>query len=277
MPAMFGRQAGPRQRPDRDEGYRTDIGSTLATWVAARADEARLGALLPPGFAVREPLLIVEAVTLTGLPWLAGRGYEMLLVSTPVTYTAGEADYHGRLELVTWENRPDAIISGREELGWNKVYADTMTRYAGADGKTVRYLAAWGGTTFFELDATLKRTPSAPAAWRSGPLMHYRVVPRTGSWGVAEVEEVTVHSASPPLTAMRSLQSGTGSFRFIPAGFEQLPTLAHIVDRLAAIPLGDIVDAGQARTASWTDVADIRVLSSATPLPLEPLAENPDA
>lgn len=38
MPALFGRQAGSRQRPDRNTGYPTDMGSALATWVAARAD-----------------------------------------------------------------------------------------------------------------------------------------------------------------------------------------------------------------------------------------------
>ena len=38
MPALFGRQGGPRQRHDRDEGYPANVGSTLATWVAARAD-----------------------------------------------------------------------------------------------------------------------------------------------------------------------------------------------------------------------------------------------
>jgi hypothetical protein len=106
MPAMFGRQAGPRQRTDRDEGYRTDTGSTLATWVAIEADEHDLAGLLPPGFTVREPLLIVEAVTLSGLPWLAGRGYEMLLVSTPVNYAVGDAEHHGRLELVTGRTAP---------------------------------------------------------------------------------------------------------------------------------------------------------------------------
>jgi hypothetical protein len=278
MPATFGRQGGPRQRPDRNQGYPTNVGSTLATWIAVEADEAHLAALLPPGFAIAEPLLIVEAVTLSGLPWLAGRGYEMLLLSTPVTYAAGDIEHRGRLELVTWEDCPDAILSGREELGWNKVYADTMTRHTGQDGKTGRYLAAWGGTTFFELEITLNRTPALPAGWREGPLMHYRVLPRTGEWGHAEIDQVTANSASPPITAMRSLVSGSGSFRFIPAGFERLPTLSHIVERLAAISLGQVVDAGEARTASWTDVADIRILSSAAPAPFNhPTDDSDDA
>lgn len=267
MPALFGRQNGPRQRPDRNEGYPANTGSTLVTWAAATADTNALTALLPAGFRLADPLLVVEAISLSGLPWLAGRGYEMLLVSTPVTYTADGIEHRGRLELATWEDRPDAIISGREELGWNKLYADTMTRHTGNDGHSVRYTVAWGGTTFFELEATLGRGLVKLGSWRRGPLMHYRVFPRTGHWGELEVEQVTAHPAGAPLSSMRSLRPAKGWFRFLPAVFEQLPTLVHVVNTLAAIELGDVIDAGQARTASWADVHDIRILSSAQPAP----------
>jgi hypothetical protein len=40
--------------------------------------------------------------------------------------------------------------------------------------------------------------------------------------------------------------------------------LCHIVNRLAAIELGDTVDAGQARTAAWSDVKDIHIIDSST-------------
>lgn len=267
MPALFGRQPGPRQRPDRNEGYPAKGASTLASWVVARADANALKTLLPVGFTLAEPLLIVEAVSLSNLPWLAGRGYEMLMVSVPVTYKNGDLEQQGRLELVTWEDCPDAILSGREELGWNKVYADTMKRHSGNDGKSVRYIASWGGTRFFDMEITLKCLPGIPGSWRKGPLMHYRVLPRTGAWGELEVEQVTAAPAMVPLTSMRSLKGGIGCFRFYPATFEQLPTLAHVVNRLAAIQLVEVVDAGQAQVAAWTRLHDMQVLSSTSPIP----------
>jgi hypothetical protein len=263
MPAAFGRQVGPRQRPDREGLWPASAGSTLVTWVAAKTDAAELEALLPTGFALAEPLLVVEALSLRNLPWLAGRGYEMLMVSTPVVYCADALVQRGRLELVTWEDRPDAITSGREELGWNKVYADTMTRSTGADGQTVRYHAAWDGFTFFDLEAKLSRAPgNVLASWRSGPLMHHRLLPRTERWGEVEVEQVTAARASVPPASLRGLQAGTGSMRFHAATFEQLPTQHHIVNRLAALDLGEVVDCGQVKAAVWADVSDIRVLSS---------------
>lgn len=91
----------------------------------------------------------------------------------------GDVEHRGRLEPVTWEDRPDAIITGREELGWYKVYADTMTRHTGDDGKCARYLAAWGGTRFFALEVTLGRGLPTGSSWRKGPLMHYERRPET--------------------------------------------------------------------------------------------------
>lgn len=269
MPALFGRQGGPRQRVDGTSLYPASAGDTLATWAAMRVDAAKLAALLPEGFVLADNLLVVEAMTLSNLPWLAGRGYEMLMVSTPVTYTVGGVQHRGRLELVTWEDRPDAIVSGREELGWNKIYADTMDRHTADDGKSIRYTAAWGGTTFFELTATLGLGVAGVESWRNGPLMHYRVFPRTADWGSLEVEQVTAHAAGVPVTSLRQLRPAEASFKFNPATFEQLPTLCHIVNKLAELTTGEVVDAGQAKSATWGDVRDIKIISSTKPRGLD--------
>jgi hypothetical protein len=61
---------------------------------------------------------------------------------------------------------------------------------------------------------------------------------------------------------MRSVRRGRGTFAFQRATFEDLPTLHHILNRLAAIELSETVDAGHARTAGWQDVRDIRVVSA---------------
>ncbi|WP_375503003.1 acetoacetate decarboxylase family protein [uncultured Jatrophihabitans sp.] len=261
MPALFGRQPGPRQRPDSDSGHPQGLGSTLATWVAARADFDALAALMPRGFSLDDPLLIVECVTLTGLPWLAGRGYEMVIVSVPATFTPPNgAVQHGRLALVVFEDCPDAITSGREELGWNKVYADSMMRTV--RGNEIDYSCSWQGTTFLNVEVKLERTVPSIGSWRRGPLMHYRVLPRTGEWGQLEIEQVTGSSKTASITATRSLRSGNGHFRFIPASFHQLPTLMHIVNTLSEVPLGDVVDAGQARLAGWNDLRETEILGS---------------
>ncbi|SIS23436.1 acetoacetate decarboxylase family protein [Williamsia sterculiae] len=262
MPALFGRQPGPRQRPASNDGYPSQPGKTLATWVAMRAkDPEQLAALLPKDFTLTDPLLIAEAVTLSDLPWLAGRGYEMLVISVPVSYNSPQrGEITGRLALVVFEDCADAVISGREELGWNKLYADSMTRTV--NGADTTYTVGWGGTEFFRLDATIKNPVPEFPAWRSGTLMHYRVFPRTGEWGRLEVEQVTGSESQPNPLDARSMKRGTGSFSFTPAAFEALPTLVHLVDRLAQIELTDTVNAGQATLASWSDLDEFQILGT---------------
>lgn len=260
MPALFGRQAGPRQRPDIPGLWPVSAGQTTSTWVVSETDPERLRALLPEHFELAAPLLVAEAATLEGLPWLAGRGYELLMLSVPVIYR-GQEEHKGRLEIVTWENFPDAIISGREELGWNKVYADRMGRRFSEDGKTTFYSASWGGTTFFDMQVNHDKLLPRFKDWRKGPLLHYRVLPRTGSWGELEVEQVTGAGFDGGLPALRSYKSGSGSMQFHPASFEQLPTLCHIVNTLASLPMLQTVDAGSARVKGWGDLADMRILT----------------
>lgn len=282
MPALFGRQAGPRQRFDRTEGHPLDVGSATVTWVAAPADAEHLRRLLPKGFELAEPLLVVEAVTTADLPWLAGRGYELLTVSVPIVFIQNSNRVAGKLALVTWEDCPDAIISGREELGYNKVYADSMSRIESADGTSIRYTAGWGGTTFFDLDLRTRTEPPThvtasteleeSSTWRNGPTFHYRVLPRTGEWGKLEVEQVTANSAPSafPPGAISKNQSATGTFRFIPTTFDALPTLVHIVNTLAEIPLGSPVDAGSMIVNGWNDISDMRIVASWPVDPPEP-------
>jgi Acetoacetate decarboxylase (ADC) len=262
MPALFGRQGGPRQRLDRDGGHPIDVGSISLTWVTVEAQSDRLAALLPADFELAEPALIVEAASLKGLPWLAGRGYEMLMVSVPIVFDEPGQRVPGRLELVTWENCPDAIVSGREELGFNKVYADSMNRETSTDGQSTRYTAAWGGTQFFELDFTPSGALTSAPSTGAGPIFHYRVMPRTGEWGALELEQVTASTAALPSSRVRAAREGAGGFKFHPATFEQLPTLAHIVNTLAAIPLGRVLSAGDMEVSGWGDLADMRVVAN---------------
>lgn len=260
MPALFGQQPGPRQLPDSAGRHSADEGETTTTYVAVQTERAALERLLPHDFRVARPLLIVEAITVRGLPWLAGRGYEVLIVSTPVTFAAPSgASYTGRLSLVVWEDCPDAIISGREELGWSKVYADAMRRRV--EASTVDYTACWGGTEFFSMAVELGDVGSAAPPWRAGPLLHYRVLPRAGEWGKLDVEQVTA-SFAPSAPLRETVRSGSGSFRFTPATFEQLPTQVHIVNGLAALPLGRTVDAGEIRSGGWADQFGIEILAS---------------
>jgi hypothetical protein len=259
MPTHFGPQPGPCQRPGGGRWAAGDAHSSTI-WVSYATDARALTSLLPPGFTLDgRPVVTVEVTMLRALPWLAGRGYNLVQVHVPVRYDSEDGEIIGRLEIVTWENLADPIISGREELGWNKVYAEIADVELDGDRTRVGSRASWDGFVF--LDVTVEELvdvePDA-AAPPALPLLHWRYLPRSGAWGEPEIEQVT--GAIPSGSRVTRAQAGRGNAAFHPATFEQLPTLAHIVNGLARLPVRERVGAGAVEAAGFLDMHDIDVL-----------------
>jgi len=237
MPTHFGPAPGPRQLPD---GVAADLlTSPRRLSVAARflTDAARLEAHLPEGFALRgEPVVTVEFHYLTGIDWLAGRGYTMVQVSWPATFAGQKDRASGKFLAVVWESLADPIITGRDEIGHPKLYADIPAPRAW-DGANI-CSAGWMGFRFLDLDVSGLRDvpPDAPAPPPDDILM-LKYVPRTGSWGDAELCQVTLTPGDDPNRLVEHRQAGTGRVQFYPAAWTDLPTMHHVVNALAGLPV----------------------------------------
>ena len=80
---------------------------------------------MPPGFSLRYPNIVcLSFIYSTEVEWLAGRGYNLFGVTVPATYNGQQDVVDGDLQLVLWENMADPIITGREDLGFAKVYCE---------------------------------------------------------------------------------------------------------------------------------------------------------
>ena len=125
MPTHFGPAPGPRQMPD---GIKTDSKASprrLSVTASFLTDAAPLERHLPEGFALAgEPVVSVEFHYMTDIDWLAGRGYTMIWVSWPATFTGRRDHASGKFLAVVWENLADPIITGRCEIGHPKLYAE---------------------------------------------------------------------------------------------------------------------------------------------------------
>jgi hypothetical protein len=86
MPTVFGPAMGPRRGPD---GRIFDcINSPISTQISVAfvSSAAQLQRLLPDCFELSgEPIVTVTATCMKEIDWLAGRGYNMLGVSFPLT------------------------------------------------------------------------------------------------------------------------------------------------------------------------------------------------
>ncbi|MGM9489566.1 acetoacetate decarboxylase family protein [Ideonella sp. YS5] len=263
MPVMFGPAPGPRQKGNGVPWGADESGTANVQWatIAYRSDPARLEALLPPGFTLTEPVVHVTLGFFRDLYWLAGRGYGIVNVELPVVCTGRDQRIEGGLCLVLWEGRPDAITTGREELGFPKLYADIPDVRLDADSGRIGGRASWFEHTFFEMQMQgLKEVEVAPQDRRllgpkGGPIF-YKYMPRTGPFGSGgcDVSYVTCPHPLPgeersPQTITfgqaryRKWRATSGSVQWHRATFEQLPTTYHVVNGVADLPIVEYLSA----------------------------------
>jgi len=266
MPIMFGPAPGPRQHPDGRMWTVEEAGRMNAHWlkVGYRTDPAKLERLLPPGFTLRgEPIVSVSCAWFTNLYWLAGRGYGILAVDFPVTYQGKTERVDGALCPVIWEGSPDAIMTGREELGFSKMFA----RFADIDwdeaAGRATCEAAWYDHTFFDIalsDLVEEANPrKALPGSNGGAQMYYKYMPRTSPDGREGADLAYVTTAAAPAGSGGSVSNinfddfefrrwtGKGQLAWHRATFEQLPLSFHVVNGMADLDIIEFVDAEMVR------------------------------
>lgn len=259
MPIGFGPAPGPRNLP-ADKAHLRYRKETTTLSLSARTDAAMLGALLPKGFALRgEPRIEVSLLILTDIGWLAGRGYNILIVRIPAVWEGAERT-EGDFVPVVWESMADPILTGRDELGWSKINA-TIPDPEIVDGGW-RGLAAWEGHRFFEIAADgFAAQEQAHALAPAMPMLFQKYMPRTGDWGRADVSYATATAPDGPAPEIRSVEQGRGRFAFHPASWEEMPTQYPIVNTLAALPLRDFGPAFLVRSSGGGDGSAQRILA----------------
>ena len=138
--------------------------------------------------------MTVDQTHLKEIEWLAGHGYNVMGVTFPVTYTGARDRAVGSFLTVLWENLTDPILTGREQLGFAKIYCE-LPDPAVCRGET-HVTASWLGYRFLDMKLSNMQPVApadypAPAAARSDGVLtgqlHYKYIPRTGDWDQADV------------------------------------------------------------------------------------------
>lgn len=265
MPTHFGPSVGPRQGPDGCRYECRHGPNVTAVAVNFRTDREQLAALLPDRFDVgTDPIVTVYATYMTDIEWLAGRGYNTLGVTFPAVFR-GEVDRaSGQFLAVLWENLADPIISGREELGFSKLYCELPEPKVLP--REVQCRASWLGFTFLDFKVENIEAQSRDqidefiAGQTDDGRLHYKYVPKTGRWGEADAAYAVLTPAAIPNQVVRERSVGEGTVRFHRATWEQLPTLFHIVNTLGALEIKEYVGASVTKTVGYKDFSDQRIL-----------------
>lgn len=278
MPVVFGPFPGPRQS---FAGHRRDgsQSTSVEAFITFRTPQSTIADLLPPGFSFQqtvfatapnaEAFVTVAAKRLDQLEWLGGRGYNLYSYYIHgVQYKSRDGKtYKGTFLPVLWEDMADPVISGREELGFPKLFADlpiTQTE----DSYSMN--CSWQGAQFADFHlAGLQETEETsgqlapPEAGVEEGLFLYRSIPTTGEPGVAELEypvfvDYAAEGEIQPAKVVMKFIGTDAKFTWYPRDWKSLPTLHHVVSRLAEVPVSGIVRSGVIEKVGMADISSAR-------------------
>jgi hypothetical protein len=280
MPVSFGPMPGPRQD---FYGKVRDGSKGKFTTASMKFKSSRtvLESLFPTEklkFAAADTIAYATfAVTqLDNLEWLGGRGYSHFgLYIHGVQYTKENGEtIKGTYLPVLLENLADPILSGREELGFPKLYCELDVKQ---DGQRLTLDAGWMSSkfcslTFSGLDEAGTSNGETPAQDSSAPreegLLFHKYVPATSSVGGKERGQADVeYTAFLPndedaktveKKVEKTLKASGVKIEFDALDWTALPTLHHIVSRLKEIPVYEVVEAKVAEGTGVSDVSTVR-------------------
>ena len=269
MPTHFGPMCGPRQGPGGKKfAFNPDKRKITTLTVSFLTKANQLQKLLPPRFELSgDPVVTVFETFMKEIDWLAGRGYNVLGVTFPVIYNGTKDQATGPFLTVLWENLTDPILTGREQLGFSKIYCD-LPEPTVHKGET-HCTASWMGFRFLDLklnnlkevspqkDSTIlnksgKNLPSGT--------IHYKYMPRTGEWGKADAEYTVLSPDADEPSLPKKLFKGRGEVTFHKARWEDLPTQYMIVNALHELKIIEYRGATMENRIGSGDLGDQRIL-----------------
>ena len=268
MPTHFGPMTGPRRGPD-GKGYACiDTPKSTSYSVSFLTNAEQLEELLPEEFALHgEPVVTVYQTHMKEIEWLAGRGYSMMGVTFPATYTGQRDRAMGPFLTVLWENMTEPILTGREQLGFSKIYCE-LPDPAVCRGET-HVTAHWQGFRFLDMRLTNMREVApadypAPAAPRTAGVLtghlHYKYMPRTGHWGEADAAYACLTPAEGNNSRLTGLWQGDGTVEFHPARWEDMPTQYMIINAFHDLEIKEFRGGTISKTVGSKDLSDQRML-----------------
>lgn len=271
-PTGFGPFPGPRQdfygRNLKDGAQRT----FSTTSIKFKTSRTYLETLFPnASFKFLSPATVCEAsfsvTELDNMQWLGGKGYRHLgLYIHGVGYERqdGKGTIPGTHLAVLFESLTDPIVSGREELGMPKLFCDVDIDRSKPNEAHIT--ASWRGAKFFDMH--LPELAAADASSEAGTIggndsdygiLVWRYIPAVGQPGKADAEYAVVvpHAEEDVKSTVKSVLRSPpekAGFKAASLDWTRLPTLQHVAEGLANIPVYEIV---AAKVVEGTGVPDV--------------------
>ncbi len=228
-------QFGPR--PAKGSARYNDVVSISISYLT---DGEKLSQYITSPFELwGDPVLSVSYSMNREVEWLAGHSYNLISVNVPVFFNGEKDKLYGSHPLVLWENLTDPILTGRENEGIPKIFADIQDHSimngawrtsASHYGHKIVDLSVWDLEQLGAEEVEMMRQRSEGGNW-----MGWKYIPPTGD-GPA----VNHPTLFPTSGNQKEAWRGKGEINWHHLTWEQNPTQFHIVNALQELPVLEI-------------------------------------
>ena len=204
----------------------------------------------------------VSVKSLRNMAWLGGGGYDLLQLDIHgVCYkgTDGVARKGTYCPLVV-ENLADPILTGREELGFPKLFSDIdISRHT----TSYRANVSWRGAKWASLEISgLQTTDKDPAEIDRGEgVLAHKYIPST-EIGKPDSDYTVLHltDSRPTVKSVQAADRSSARLNFHDLGRTLLPTLHPVANRLAELPIFRTIGASVVEYQGVSDITNVERL-----------------
>jgi len=276
MPVMFGPASTPRATIDGQKCYVANPQGTQYNHyrVVYETNADKLENILPKGFSLNGPYVVVSFSAIRNVAFMAGRGYEIVSIEIPVHFKGEKDEVTGFFEPVLWENHGDNCIIGREQTGFNKIFGDIQTPIETAG--IIRGSVGTWGFKFMEMTLDITRESESLDELNSilfnqnnEGRLHYKYIPRTGEpWTEADADYITFspskwnHPTDYDISKLPrpAIQTCKGEVTWYRPEWREAPTQSHIIQYLHDLEIKRYVGAVKHTLNSANDLRNQRIL-----------------
>lgn len=272
QPIGFGPMMSPRQNIGHQSllnprGDRLGGALSLVATIRFRTSATLLRNIFPKeAYSFIKPDTVAEASYvfqgIENLSWLGGGGYNLVLFQVHDVQHTSDVDgqvRQGSFVALVMEDLTDPILSGREDLGWPKLYSEIDVRDGIQSDQDFSVFMSWRGTQWASFTWSSLQDFQQPvqsvSEEISGNTFVHKYMPATVNMPCRTAADADYDvMMPPPSTNSRPVNwnyTATEAQINISRGSEKsLPTLWHIVERL---PVFEVVDAKIGRKAGQDD------------------------
>lgn len=180
-------------------------------------------------------IVYINRLRYRGIDYLAGRGYEEFIVGVNGRHEVDGNVIEAPYLFVEWVNDVPAVLSGREAMGYPKMYAD-IPELVESDGR-IRFQASEYGTKFLDGEVrNLKRLPDSAL-----PKVNAAVSEFNFTWKYIQGTQGEIDADYLTLTRMKwdykEAYIGEGESRWLVSSFEETPAAHATVKAMADFPV----------------------------------------